>query len=277
MPIRPADVDFCLDPLTVLDCEPEETVTLAAASGCRFVSLWVQSPGANFPAQCQVSDAATAERVRRRMQAEGVRPLNLEVFDLTPGADVPSYGRALDMGAAMGARCATAIFRGHTEPERMLEQFVELCQLAGRFGLRVNAEFISYQSLGSLAQTLELLDRAAQPNAGIVIDILHLVRSGGSTEEVRGLDTRLVGHAQMCDGPATIRPEDRSVESGSNRQVPGEGEFPIRGFYEALPPIPLGLEVPFKSTAFQGLTPRERVERVVRSTRRAIGAADPVG
>ncbi len=276
MPLSPNEVAFCLDPLTVLDCEAEETVRIAAATGCRWLSLWVQSPGPDFPVRCLVEPGEMAAGVRRTLAEAGVRPLNLEVFDLTPQANVAAYRGALEMGAQIGARCATAILRGHTDPQLMLAQFVALCQLAAEFDLRVNAEFISNQSLGSLAQAQELLARASQPNAGIVIDMLHLVRSGGTVEEVRQLDPSFIGHVQLCDGPATISPEARAIESRSNRMIPGEGDFPIRAFCEALPLLPLGLEVPSTSAAFQGLTPLERVRRLVQSTRRVMprGAED---
>lgn len=115
-----------------------------------------------------------------------------------------------------------------------------------------------------------MMRQAAQPNAGIVVDIMHLVRSGGSVEEVRRMDPALIGHLQLCDGPAVISDEDRAVEGLLNRLVPGDGDFPIRAFCEAAPPMPLGLEVPYGSVAVRGLTPLERVERIVAGARRAL-------
>ena len=45
-----------------------------------------------------------------------------------------------------------------------------------------------------------LVARAAHPNLAIGIDILHLVRSGGSPADVAALDRGLIGYAQLCDG-----------------------------------------------------------------------------
>lgn len=269
------DLAFCLESLTVLDCTAEDGVEIAAAAGCRYTSHWVQLPAFDLPMQCRVEDLAMAERVRRSLAANGVQPLGIEVFHLRPETEVASFRRSLEIGAALGAKAATAIITGTPGASQRIDQFAELCQLAAEFDLRVNVEFSPRLSPHTLVETVDLLEQLGEPNAGILLDILHLLRSGGTIEQVRQTDPGLIGHVQLCDGPMTIGPEARAVEGLLNRQVPGEGEFPIRAFCEALPPMPLGLEVPFGSADVRGLTPLERVERIVRSTRRALSGEAP--
>jgi sugar phosphate isomerase/epimerase len=270
------EVDFCLEPLTVLDCGAEEGVEIAAAAGCRYASQWVQPPGFDLPMRCLVEDRATADRVRASLAANGVRPLNIEVFQLTPETEVASFRRPLEIGASLGAAAATVIFTGTPEAGQRVDQFVEFCRLAAEFGLRANVEFSLRLSPYTLVETEKLIRRAAQPNAGIVVDILHLMRSGGSIDQLGRTAPELVGHAQLCDGPATISPEAQPLEGLYNRMPPGEGTFPIRAFCEALPHVPLGLEVPPTSDAVRGLTPEERVLRIANSARRALGAGEAV-
>jgi len=262
---------FCLEPLTVLDVPAEETVGLAAATGCRFMSLWVQSPQPDYPARCLVESGPLARRVAQSLADNGIRARNLEVFAISPDTDVSLFRPALEIGASLGAQSATALLR-EGDFTRRVDQFVALCQLGAQYNLQINAEFVSYHSLGSLDQAVELIAAAKQPNAGIVVDLLHLTRSGGSPEQVRRMDPALIGHAQVCDGPATIRLEDRPFESASDRMIPGEGDFPVRAFLDALPPAPLGLEVPFKAAAFEGMSPLARVTRLVEATRRVLAA-----
>jgi sugar phosphate isomerase/epimerase len=270
-PERSLDARLCLDPLTVLDCSAEETVDIAAAAGCRFLSFWVQ-PVAQLPAACLVESAAVA-RVRRRLADCGVRPLNLEVFALAADTDVADFRPALETGAALGAASATAIFRDIADPGLRLEKFVALCQAAAAFGLRVNAEFIFYNVLGSLPAAADLARRSGQPNAGVVVDILHLMRSGGSPAQIGEVEPRLIAHAQVCDGPASVTEEARRLEGSFNRLTPGEGAFPVRAFCDALPPIPIGVEVPWRTPSLSGLTPMERVRLVAGGLRRTVGEA----
>jgi hypothetical protein len=63
------------------------------------------------------------------------------------------------------------------------------------------------------------------------------------------------------------------IEAGTNRLLPGEGSFTVREFVEALPPMPLGLEVPPGSDAFQGLDPLDRVRKLVKATLNTLGGA----
>jgi len=260
---------LCLDPLALLDVPAEDFVGVAAAAGFRSVSLWVQSPQPDYPARCRVESGAMAQRVGRSLRENGLGVRNLEVFDLAPQTNVSLFRPALELGAELGAAGATAIFLHNDDPRR-IDKFVALCRLAAEYGLRINAEFISYRSLSSLDEAVELVRAADQPNAGIVLDLLHHVRAGGTIEQVRSLDPPLVGHAQICDGPATIRPEDRAFESGSNRLLPGEGAFPVRAFVGALPPTSVGVELPSKSAAFEGLTPLERARRMMQAARRVL-------
>jgi sugar phosphate isomerase/epimerase len=264
------EIELCLEPLTVLDCTPEEGVAIAAAAGCRLASVWVQPPGVELPAQCFILDDATVRRVRRSLAENGVRPLNLEAFDIAPDTDISQFRSALERGAELGAVGASAIFRNNPDPAHRADQLGELCELAAPFKLRVNVEFISYRTLSTLEEAVDLIARAGRPNAGITVDLLHLARSGGTPDQLRRVDPKLIGHAQLCDGPATIDPDQRLAESIGTRLAPGEGELPVRAFVEALPPMPVGLEVPWKTPTLQGLTPLERVQRIVRSTRRAL-------
>jgi sugar phosphate isomerase/epimerase len=262
---------FCLEPLTVLDLDALDTIAVAGANGCHAVSFWAHSPWPGMTVPCLVADAATARAVRRRLEAEGLAACNLEVFELRPDVDIAGFARPFEHGATIGCTGVAVIFGEDPEPTRRIDQFAALCGLAGQFALRVNAEFISYRDPRTLAQTAALLDAAGQPNARITIDLLHLTRSGGTPVQVRAIDPARIGHAQICDGPADMPPDRRRHEAAADRLVPGEGSFAIRAFHEALPDLPLGLEVPWNAPALAGLDPRERVARIVAGARRCLG------
>jgi sugar phosphate isomerase/epimerase len=119
----------------------------------------------------------------------------------------------------------------------------------------------------TLHEAVALVTAAGQPNLALGVDLLHLLRSGGTPAEVADLDPALVGHAQLCDGASLAVGEDYVQEASASRLAPGRGVFPVRDFVRALPPgTPLELEVPQPPDR----PPRERVMEIVRSAREAL-------
>ena len=108
--------------------------------------------------------------------------------------------------------------------------------IATEFGLGVNVEFVAITQLPSLRDALRLVTRANRPNGGIMVDTLHLMRSGSTVAELGAGDPRWIGGAQFSDGPLTMPADKQLHEALSERMLPGEGEFPLREFVRALPP-----------------------------------------
>ncbi|HET9629571.1 MAG TPA: sugar phosphate isomerase/epimerase [Novosphingobium sp.] len=254
---------LCLEPLAVLDVPAEETVDIAAAAGFRRMSLWVNSPTSKFIAPCRVEPDRKAA-LARRLHDAGMAVQNLEVFRVGPGTDVSRYEAPLGLGAELGAATATAIAMDGSDETAV--SLARLTELARGLGIRVNVEFLSYRGPSNLDEVAALVGKAGDAGTGILVDILHLVRSGGTVDQVRSLDPDLIGHVQLCDGPRETPAEGLEHESASNRMLPGAGQFPLREFIAALPQVALGLEIPRMSDAFRGLTPRERAVELMKAT-----------
>jgi sugar phosphate isomerase/epimerase len=80
----------------------------------------------------------------------------------------------------------------------------------------------------------------------VLVDALHLARSGGTPEAVAALPPGRIAYMQLCDGPAQSPPlESLAHESRNERRWPGEGEFPLDELFDGLPDdIPISVEVP---------------------------------
>ena len=95
----------------------------------------------------------------------------------------------------------------------------------------------------------------------MLLDALHIQRGGSSLDDVRALEPDLVPIIQLCDGPlaapaALALPAELplgmkadgsvlQVEARVQRQVVGEGEFPLAELLAAVPPgTPISVEVP---------------------------------
>jgi sugar phosphate isomerase/epimerase len=82
----------------------------------------------------------------------------------------------------------------------------------------------------------------------VLVDPLHLARSGGTVDDVRRLPAGLLPYLQFCDaasaGPAPDL-EAAGAEARRTRLPPGDGALPLAGLLAAVPPsAALSLEVP---------------------------------
>ena len=111
----------------------------------------------------------------------------------------------------------------------------------------------------------EIVATANVSNGGVLIDNLHLSRSGSSIEEVRAMPTELFPYLQICDAPAE-RPTDFGGlldEALNGRLCPGEGSLPIAELLRAVPAVPLSFEV--RSKFLRDITdPVERAKHLLK-------------
>ncbi len=257
-----------LDHLTIFDVQPPELVQIAADLGLSLVSLWTQLP---LKAELPLVTVDNKAETLRRMTENGVRLGNMECFNLTPEVVVEDFRPAVALGAELGARSLVAINAWDPEPARALDNFAGLCRMGGQYGLNVNVEFISMGQVRTLADAVRFATGTGEANAGITVDVLHLMRTGGTPTDLKAIDPRLIGYAQICDGPSSLEQDQWNFEGFEQRQIPGEGEFPLADFIAALPAgVELGVEVPQKSLREAGIAPAERARRAVEATRRLL-------
>lgn len=262
-----------LEQLTVDEATPLELVAIAGALQCQHVSLFLRTPERPPQWYPLVTDAAVRKELAQRMADHGVTPYTVEFFPLSPRAQVEQYRPAFECAAELGAR-KMSVLVSDPDQERRLERFCELCDRAAEFGLGVNLEFVAITQLPSLKDALRLVTRANRSNAGIMIDALHLTRSGGTVAELAAADPRWIGGAQFCDATLTMPAERQLFEAVSERILPGQGELPLHEFVRALPPgVPIGVEVPMQSLKDRGVGPLERARLAVEASRRIIAEA----
>ena len=185
---------------------------------------------------------AVATDVRQRLDDAGVIALDMEPVFVTPDGD--HGGRMIDAAAAVGARNLLVVSRG-VDDDRFTERFAELCDLAAPHGIGCSIEFLAFMSVSSLGQTIEILDRVDRPNGGVLIDALHLARTGGTPADVASVAPARLPYAQLCDAPAAAPdPDDAYADALDGRTTLGEGGLPIGELVDALPDhTALSLEV----------------------------------
>ena len=248
--------------LTVIDATPEEAVDAAAAGGFDGLGLRVY-PVPSAPGTARLVDEA--ERVvalRRRAEDSGVEVLDIEALGLAPQLDRDLLRRALDAGAGLGARFALAMVHD-PDPVRAADSLGWLADEARPRGLRLGVEFVPFPpiQLGTSAAALDLIRAAGRSNVGLVVDTLHLQRSGGDPADLADLPPDAHAWVQLCDAPAANPPADElPVEARTDRLIPGDGELPLRRLLEVVPPgVPLSLETPVRALAHHSPVERARI------------------
>jgi sugar phosphate isomerase/epimerase len=164
---------------------------------------------------------------------------------------------------------------------RMTEAFAPLCRQAAERGTNILFEMLpaQFSRAPSLDQVLAITRGSGAGNGGIMLDNLHLQRIGiDSGEIVRKLKASDLIGVEINDGTLAmpLKFEDSVV---NKRLLPGDGEFDIAAFLQALWSAgydgPIGVEVlneyirkwDLKTAATEAFAKTQRVVEAARQAR----------
>jgi sugar phosphate isomerase/epimerase len=255
--------------LTVLDADPLALIEAAAAGGFGAIGLRIVPPFVTETIVPVVGDADLQRRIKRRLRDTGIALLDIEAIWLKPESRIEEIRRALETGAELGAKYVLTI-AFDDDTARLSDNFGKLCAAAHGCGLRTMLEFIPYSVLGTLAKAHDFIVAAAPADAGLLIDALHLSRSGGQPADIAAYDPALFSYVHLCDAPKARPAAERNRdEARYNRLYPGEGELWLDAFLDAFPPdTPVAVEAP--QAAFAHLPAAERARLAGAATRRLL-------
>jgi sugar phosphate isomerase/epimerase len=168
---------------------------------------------------------------------------------------------------------------------QLTEAFAPLCRQAAERGTHVLFEMLppTLSRVPSLDQVLAITRGAGAVNGGIMLDNLHLQRSGiGREEIVRKLLPRDLIGVEINDGTLAM-PVNLQDSVVNKRLLPGDGEFDIAAFLKAVWSVgydgPIGVEVlneyirkwDLKTAAIESFA---KTQRVVTAARHTPGETD---
>ncbi|MCB2060368.1 MAG: TIM barrel protein [Novosphingobium sp.] len=230
---------FGLHQLSAMDIDPLELVETAAACGYDQVSLFTNAPVVPLEGQESkfVFPTVTTEikeEVKQRLDAHGLEVINAEFFLMKPDVDLADYVPGLALGRELGARNAmTHVFE--PDPLRAVDILGAFCELAEAQDLNVAIEFCQMTpGCKSIEQAIWFVDQVGKSNIGFGICPMHLVRSGGTADKIAALDERYLLYGQINDGKG-LHISDAYFEEVHDRQLPGNGDFPLHDILSALP------------------------------------------
>ncbi|EHM03194.1 AP endonuclease, family 2 [Acetobacteraceae bacterium AT-5844] len=217
---------------------PADTIEAAAAAGFDAVGIRVcpRRPG-NAYAGTVLGDAAATRHLRSVLKTAGIPLSNVSAYQFYPEVGWEDIAPVVELTAELGGEMIVA---NGFDPD--LGRFAELLSryagLAAQAGIRVALEFMPYSAVRTVEDARALVDRVAAPNLGVLVDALHLDRSGGRPADVAALRPEDISFAQLCDARhlrAPLSNAELMQEARTSRLPLGEGELPLFELMDALP------------------------------------------
>lgn len=262
---RAIGIDF----ISVFGLPPVDFAALAAKLGCRHISIALAPFTANphnYPLWSLREDASLRSIFADSLQQHNVTISLGEGFLIRPGADIRDTAADMDIMRGLGIPIVNTVC---LEPDeaRAFDQLAAFAELAAQNGMRATLEMMPTLPLGNLAAASAAIAKIGHPNLGLLLDSMHVFRSGATRADLAALDPARIFYAQLCDAPSISKHASYGQEARDHRLPPGAGELPLQDFIAALPPnLLLGLEIPMLSEAESGIGPEQRLARCIAAT-----------
>jgi 4-hydroxyphenylpyruvate dioxygenase len=169
-----------------------------------------------------------------------------------------------ELDAPLMLVCSNVAQQAIDDDARAAAQLRALAERAARRGLRIGYEALAWGTrVNTWQHAWRLVEQAAHPHLGLVLDSFHTLAVGGDTEAVADVPGERIAFVQLADMPRLSM--DLLSWSRHFRCFPGQGDFDVASF---LAPIlragytgPLSLEVfnddfraaPSRPTAVDGM------------------------
>jgi sugar phosphate isomerase/epimerase len=255
--------------ISVLGQPPVDYVHTAAELGIRHIGMApapIVTVEGLYPAWSLVEDAGLRRAFKAALAERGVSVSVGEGFLLMPGMAVQDLAPQVDAMAEIGAPVLNVI-GVNPDPNGAADQLGAFAELAAARGLRTTIEFVPGTPFGDLPSALDIVHRVGRPDFAVLVDAMHLFRTGSTAADLAAVAPALIGYVQICDVPWTSD-LDYADEARFERRAPGDGELPLKDMIAALPlDIHLGLEVPMRARAEAGIGPVERLRPAIAAMR----------
>jgi sugar phosphate isomerase/epimerase len=266
-----------IEMLCVFGMPPVEYVHLTADLGCRYITTGMVGFAPVKALGYQPFSLRDDPRLRRDLRAamdeRGVSISLGEGLLIAPGVDVRSYAADLDIMAELRIPRINAVSL-ESDRARTFDELAMLTDIAAERGILTSVEPVPGLTIADLPAAMAAVEYVGRDEISLLIDTMHVARSGAGPDDLRSLPAERIGHVQLCDVPLRSTEEHHYAEEAMyHRLAPGEGELPLAEMLAALPrDCVVGLEVPMRSRAEAGVSAYDRIRPCVTSARALLAA-----
>ena len=245
-----------------LDTAPVPTIEAAAAAGFKSVGIRITGRRLRDPYTQVIGNRQAIAAIRERVKDTGISLSNISAYHLYPDVGIDDMKRVIETVVELGAGIMVANSYDPDE-QSYVDRLHRYAELGASGGVRVAVEFMRYSAVKTIGDASRVVKKVGAANVGILIDSLHLARSGGSPADIRKLDPATIVFAQLCDGkylPGEPTEDELRYEARNGRLYPGDGCLPLREFLAALPAeTEIEYEVPRQDLGALTLAERAKV------------------
>lgn len=228
-----------------------DRVEAISKGGFRGMGLWHSD-------LYHILESRSLAEMKQILDDNGIVHLELEfLFDWfhPDGSEKKSQSDAekaklLGAAEALGARHLKVgdFFNQPAEMAAVAASFAALCNDAADAGTNILFEVMPFAMLDNLADAVTMCQLADADNGGLMIETWHIVKMGTSYQELARVPKRFMLGVELDDGFLKTPPGmTMNTETVEHRAFPGEGEFDMPGFLDAVAATgydgPYGVEV----------------------------------
>jgi 2-keto-myo-inositol isomerase len=240
----------CLNTSTIRPASLMDKIDAAAAAGFQAVELW------NPDVFEYIEGGGTLQDVQDRLRERGlVVPSMIAIMGFVGNEDagrderLAEARRRMEQAKALGSPAiVVSPPLGTADLAQCGRDYGELRAMGREVGIEPAMEFLGFvEQVNNIRTAREIMERAGDPSATIVIDWFHMVRGDGRDtmlEDLRALRAEQIAIVHLDDVP--YRKPFPEMTDG-DRVYPGDGDIPIADLFAVLEEIgyrgPVSLEL----------------------------------
>ena len=257
--------------LSVSELDPITAIYTAAESGYNAVGLRMLKASPIESDYPLLYDDALLVKVSEAIRETGIDIGDVELIRLKPDTDISSFKPFFERAHILGAR-HVIVAGDDANFHRITENFRMLCELAFSYGMTADLEPMPWTEVPNIKTALQIVESAAMPNGGILVDALHFHRSDDTFDAIREIPPERIHIFQICDAPTLFDPSPTALvhTARANRLFPGDGEIDLQGILSCIPDSAIiSIEVPNLEMA-QTVSAHERARYALDITKRLL-------
>ena len=240
--------EFSLAQLTILNTSPIEIATIASECGYDYVSL--RQIYMNLPEEKRyelIHDKNMLKELKNILRLTNLKILDIELARIFDGVNVKDYEKVFELANELGVKYILSSVWSK-EKSYYMQEFNNLCELANKYGLIVNLEYVPIASVNNLSQAMELIETVKTENAALMVDMHHFHRAKDKIEDLKNIDKKYFHFAHLCDATPVIPDDIERLKTimRQERLYVGEGGINISDILNSIPIVPYSIELPNK-------------------------------
>lgn len=223
-----SEFQYCLNTSTIRPAPLLDKIDIAGEAGYSAIEPW------NDEITAYLERGGTFDELRHALADAGLKVVSVIALHGWITAEGDEYRRVLD---DCRRRMAQAVELGSpfivaSPPQQVVDlghagrRFAELLEIGGQIGVIPSMEFLGFvDGIKDVASAWAIASGTGDPRATVVADVFHMIRGGGSVDDLLQLSGDCLANFHINDLPAepdplTQRDEDRVMVSDGIADLP---------------------------------------------------------